>query len=148
MVSFLLKIITPARVLFQKEVVSATLPVLGGQVTILPHHMPIIGALSEGGEIIVRDAEERTHFLLSIGGCMEFHGETLTLLVNDGERAEDIDIEAAEKAKARAEELRKNAENLEGEEHATILLAIEREASRIRIAKKHHHHHHGHHHAS
>ena len=91
MTSFTLKIITPERIILEKEAVSATLPVLGGQITILPNHMSIIGALTEGGDMIIRDISEEMHFISSVGGCLEFHNNALTILVNSAETAEEID---------------------------------------------------------
>ena len=44
-------LITPERVVIELEAYQATLPVEGGEVTILPNHIPYIGAI-KAGEII------------------------------------------------------------------------------------------------
>ena len=48
MSSIKLKIVTPEKLLLETEASQVTLPVTFGEVTVLPEHIPYIGALSSG----------------------------------------------------------------------------------------------------
>ena len=129
------KIVTPAKEVFEDEVDQVTLPVTDGEVTILPNHTSYIASLKPG-EIVFKKGDKET-VLATSGGFVEFAQNTLVFLADTAERIEEIDVEEAEKAKARAEELMKNRATMDDEEYAKVAAAIEKEASRIRIAKKH-----------
>jgi F-type H+-transporting ATPase subunit epsilon len=135
--TFQLKIITQEKVVLEKEITQATLPIEGGEVTVLADHIPLIGSLKVG-EIKVKDATGKEEILAVSGGFVEFHDNTLVLLADRAERAEEIDIERAEAAKRRAEEVMQSSENLSEEEYARTAAMLEKELSRIRVAKKHH----------
>ncbi len=131
-----LKIITQEKVVLEREIVQATLPIEGGEVTVLADHIPIIGAL-HAGSILVRDDEGKEELLAISGGFAEFHDNALTLLADTAERAEEIDIERAEAGKRRAEEVMQGKADLSEEEYARTAALLEKELSRIRVARRH-----------
>lgn len=132
------KIVTLEKIVIEEEVYQATLPVLGGEVTILPHHIPYIGAL-QAGEIIFRKKQngEETSLATS-GGFVEFHNNTLSILADTAERAEEIDLVRAEEARKRAEALKKEQLTMDDEEYARTSALLEKELVRVRVARKHH----------
>jgi len=130
------KIVTPEKTAFEDEVDQVTLPVTDGQVTILPNHRSYIASL-KAGEIIFKKGEEET-ILATSGGFVEFDKNNLIFLADTAERIEEIDVEAAEKAKERAEELMKTRETMDDQEYAKVAAAIEHESNRIKVARKHH----------
>jgi F-type H+-transporting ATPase subunit epsilon len=67
---------------------------------------------------------------------LEFDKNTLIVLADRAERAEEIDLARAEEAKKRAEDLKKQ-KILAGEEYARVAALVEKEMARIRVAKKH-----------
>lgn len=138
MSSIKFKIVTPERTVLEDEMYQATLPVEGGEVTILPHHIPYIGAI-HAGEIILRQKPggEEISFVTS-GGFVEFHDNTLVVLADTAERAEEIDLARAESAKLRAEQLKKEQVHISDEEYAHTAALIEKEMARVRVARKHH----------
>lgn len=129
------KIVTPEKTAFEDEVDQVTLPVTDGQVTILPDHTSYIASL-KAGEIIFKKGDEET-VLATSGGFIEFDNNNLVFLADTAERIEEIDVEEAEKAKARAEDLMKTRETMDDQEYARVAAAIEHEANRIKIARKH-----------
>ncbi len=133
-----LKIVTPEGIALEEEVMKVTLPVEEGEVTILPEHMSYIGSL-EAGEVILTHADDSQAFFAVSGGFVEFDHDTLTVLADTAERAETIDIERAEAAKKRAEELRNQAVDMSEEEYARVAAALEKELVRIKVARKHTH---------
>lgn len=136
MKKLILKIITQDRVVLEREITQATLPIEGGEVTVLADHIPLIGSL-HSGEIKVKDAQGEEYFLAVSGGFVEFHENILTLLADTAERAEEIDIERAEVARKRAEEVMQSEVNLSEEEYARTAAMLEKEMSRLRVARKH-----------
>lgn len=130
------KIVTPERTVFEETVDQATLPVLDGQVTILPGHRSYIAGL-KAGEIMLKSAGKETHLATS-GGFIEFNQDTLIVLADTAEAAAEIDMQRAEEARKRAEELKKEKVGMSEMEYARVAAAIEKEMARIRVAKKHH----------
>lgn len=129
------KIVTPERTVYESEVEQATLPVLDGQVTILPNHRSYIAALKPG-EMMVKENGQEVRMAVS-GGFIEFNENALVVLADTAEHAEEIDLQRAQEAKKRAEELKTEKVVLDDLEYAKIAAAIEKESARIRVAQKH-----------
>ncbi len=132
------KIVTPERIVVEEEVYQVTLPVVGGEVTILPHHVPYIGTL-QPGEILVRKeigGEEMS--LATSGGFVEFHDDTLSILADTAERAEEIDLARAEEARKRALALKEERVTMDDEEYARTAALLEKELVRVKVARRHH----------
>lgn len=136
MKTFHVKLVTPEGTLLETEVNEVTLPVLDGEVTVLAEHVPYIGAL-KAGEALIQTKQGKDEILALSGGFVEFDNNTLTILADTAERAEDIDIARAEEAKQRAEKLRNQAIDMSEEEYARLAAAIEKEFTRIKVARKH-----------
>lgn len=132
------KIVTPERTVVEEEVYQATLPILGGEVTLLPEHMPYIGAIQAGEIILRKEANGEETSLATSGGFVEFHDNTLIILADTAERAEEIDLARAEEARKRAEELKNEQVHMGEEEYARTAAMIEKEFARIKVARKHH----------
>ena len=138
MASIKLKIVTPEKLVLEEEAYSVTLPAAAGEVTILPDHVPYVGMLKAGELYFRRTATAEPESLATAGGFVEFHDNTLTLLADTAERAEDIDLAAAEAAHARAEQVMKERVSMNDEEYAKTAALIEREFARLKVARKHH----------
>jgi len=130
-------IVTPEKTVAEEEVYQVTLPVVFGEVTILPHHVPYIGVLSAGEIIYRRERDGEEISLATSGGFVEFHDNTLSLLLDTAERAEEIDLTRAEEARTRAEELKKERLVMDDEEFARTSAMIEKEMARVKVARRH-----------
>lgn len=131
------KLVTPERTVFEDEVDQVTLPVSDGVVTILPNHRSYIASL-KAGEIMLKKNKKPVEMAVS-GGFVEFSKNSLIVLADTAERAEEIDLRRAEEAKKRAEELMK--EKLSSDfEYAAVAAAIEKEAARVKVAHKYRSH--------
>lgn len=119
--------------MFEGKVKQATLPVTDGEVTILPNHRSYIASLKIG-EITVKNGVEEDSIAVA-GGFLEFAEGQLTILADEAERADEIDLIKAEEARKRAEEL-KNRVLLDETEYARVAATLELEISKIKIAKK------------
>lgn len=132
------KIVTPEKTVAEEDIYQATLPVEGGEITVLPNHIPYIGSL-QPGEILVRHtASGEPTSLATSGGFIEFHDNTLMVLADTAERADEIDLARAEEAQARAQAIMTERIRMDDEEYARVAAALEKEMARVRVARKHH----------
>lgn len=139
MKKILLKIITPEALVSEEEVMQVLLPIIDGEVTILPNHIPYIGALKSGEVIYKKDSADNEGVVLAVsGGFVEFHDNTLVLLADTAEYADDIDMQRAQEARLRAEKLMQQTEKIDSEEYARVAASLEKQLTRLRIARKHH----------
>lgn len=124
--------------MFEADIYQATLPVEGGEVTILPEHIPYIGTLKAGELILRQGAGSEEISLVTSGGFVEFHQNTLLILADTAERAEEIDLARAEEARQRAEKLKEEMMQMSEEEYARTAALLEKELARVKVARKHH----------
>jgi F-type H+-transporting ATPase subunit epsilon len=97
-----LEIVTPDRSVVTELVDEVELPGAEGYFGVLPGHTPLLAAL-QVGEMWYRVGEEK--FFLAIAfGFAEVLPERVTVLAGVAERAQDIDVERAERAMQRAQE--------------------------------------------
>ena len=97
-----LEIVTPDRSLIREEVDEVVVPGSEGEFGILPGHTPLLSTLKVG-ELWYRQGQEK-HYLSIAFGFVEVLPESVTVLADVGERAQEIDVQRAERAKQRAEQ--------------------------------------------
>ena len=97
-----LEIVTPDRALVREEVDEVVVPGSEGELGILPGHTPLLATLKVG-ELWYRQGQEK-HYLAVAFGFVEILPTSVTILAHVAERAQDIDLARAERAKQRAEE--------------------------------------------
>lgn len=131
-----LKIVSPEKVILEREIYQATLPVIDGIVTILPNHRSYIGALKTG-EIILKDGADEQELAVT-GGFVEFNQNVMTILADNAEYGHEIDLKEAEKARERAEEAMKQRHSMAEMEYATVLAELELALTKIKVARRHH----------
>jgi F-type H+-transporting ATPase subunit epsilon len=96
-----LEIVTPDRALLREEVDEVVVPGIQGDFGVLPGHAPLLSTLKIG-ELWYRQGQER-HYLAIAFGFVEVLPDRVTVLAQVGERAQEIDVQRAERAKQRAE---------------------------------------------
>jgi F-type H+-transporting ATPase subunit epsilon len=128
------KIATPERVVFKEEVDQITLPTMQGEITILPHHLPLIAVLKPG-EIVVTKDKEQISMAVS-GGFIEVLPNKVVCLADTAERAEELDMAKAELAHKRAVEAMAQ-KKFDAKEFSTMAAMMEKELARVKVAKKH-----------
>ncbi len=130
-----LEILTPAKRLFNNDVNSVIVPGTKGNFQILYGHAPIISTI-DIGTIKVEISENATKHFATGGGTVEVQKNKVTILADSLEAAEDIDIERAQNALARAKDRLDNKETQKIEvERAKAAMA--RALNRIKIVEKH-----------
>ena len=97
-----LDIVTPDHLVAHDAVTGVTIPGKDGYLGILPGHAPLLTELGPG-EMEYTSAGAK-HTLCVNSGFAEVLGDRVIVLVDSAERADEIDVARAEKAKVRAEE--------------------------------------------
>lgn len=134
MIPFRLKIATLERLVFDQDVETVTLPGTAGEFGVLANHMPMITSLGLG-EIIAKHKGEEFYMALS-GGMAEVQSDTVMVLADQAERAEEIDEKLAEEARARAEKIMQEKHG-DQESFAVAEAELQRSLLRLRVARKH-----------
>ncbi len=89
-------LVTPQREVVRGEVDQVTAPSVQGEVGILPDHLPLLADMSEGPLGIYR--EGRVDMYAVSGGFIEVEKNTVTILAETAERADEIDVTRARHA--------------------------------------------------
>ena len=134
-----LKIVTPERLILEEMVDQVSLPTTLGEITVLPDHIPLITGLASGDVVAVTNGDYVP--MAVVGGFLEVktneQGVTeVAVLADFAEHMTELSDEKIEQAKARAEELRKQAENKEVVDFEHFEAELERSLTRVKIADK------------
>src|SRR5918999_936050 len=82
--------------------IEVQIPGSEGYLGVLPGHTPLLASLAVG-ELWYRKGSDKTYLSIAFGFA-EVLPDRVTILARLAERAEDIDVERAEKARQRAEQ--------------------------------------------
>src|ERR1700719_4022535 len=96
-------VVTPERQVVREKVVEDVVPGLVGELGILPGHAPIITEVDIGELRYRTSASANLVPLAIISGFAEVLPDRVTVLAETAERPEEIDVERAQEALARAE---------------------------------------------
>jgi len=129
------KIATPEKVIYENDVFKISIPTTTGEITILPHHIPLV-SIVQAGELKIADELGEQVIAVSSGFVEIKANNEVIILADNAERAELIDIERAEAARKRAEEEMQKVKSQEGVDYAKLQAIIDREMNRVRIGKK------------
>ena len=130
--AFRLEIVTPERIVLQQDAVSVVVPGAEGSLGILANHAPLMAELTIGS-IQIRDPNGHEERLAISGGFMEVADNTVRILADTAEKAEEIDVQRAEEAVARARERLSSADTNMDLVRAEI--ALKRAVNRLRVAQ-------------
>lgn len=134
-----LKIVTPERLVLEEMVDQVSLPTTLGEITVLPDHIPLITELASGD--VVGCINTECIPMAVVGGFVEVKqnekGVTeVAVLADFAEHVAELSDEKIEKAKTRAEELKKQMENNEIVDFEHFEAELERSLTRVKIADK------------
>jgi len=97
-----LQIVSADRLLVNEQVDEVEIPGSEGYLGVLPGHTPLLATL-QVGELWYRQGQEK-HYLAIAFGFVEVQPDSVTILAQIAEPAQEIDLARAEAAKKRAEE--------------------------------------------
>jgi F-type H+-transporting ATPase subunit epsilon len=127
-----LEIVTPEGLLLREDVDELVAPGASGYFGVRPGHTPLMAALGLG-ELSYRSGASWRRLTCFSGWC-EVLPDRVNILADIGERAEEIDVDRAEQALARAEERMRRIKDEEG--YTDVHLAYVRAVTRLAVARR------------
>jgi len=129
------KIVTPEKVVLHDEYEELLVPTTSGEIGILPRHIPLVTQIKPG-EIRLKKQGHDTILAVSSGFLEVRPKSKVVILADTAERAEQIDIERAEQARKRAEEILKQKSVDEDIDYARLQAVLEKEIARVKVGRK------------
>ena len=126
-----LRIVTPDRTLVDRKVARVSFQGIDGSYGILPHHAPLMTAISSAGKAKITEVDGKTLELFVSDGFAQVQHNVLTLVCEAGEFAHEIDMERVKAAEAKAREKLEGLDRLSEEflkAEASLRKALAREA--------------------
>ena len=128
-----LELVTPYRKVLSDEVDEITATGAMGEFGVLPGHAPFLTSLKIGE---FQYKKGGAAFSLALNwGYFEVENDTITVLVETAERADEIDLDRAKQALGRAEEALKRLSS-EDKDFTVQQAALERALIRMQVAGK------------
>jgi len=129
---FRLDIVSPERLVYSDEIDVLTVPTVQGEISILAHHIPLVTVIMPG-EIRIKKGSDIEYMTIT-GGFIQVAKNKVTILADTAEKAEEIDVQRAEKARERARKLLEQKQ-LDKVSHAETMAALQRALLRIKVAR-------------
>ena len=130
-----LKVVTPERVVLEQTVDSVTVMTQTGEITVLPHHMPLVTALMPG-EMRVKSGGQEWYLAVSTGFLEVKSGNEIIVLAETAERSEELDLAKIEEMKNKARALLATERRLSQDELSAAAAMLERELVRAKVARR------------
>jgi len=124
------EIVSPSGKVFKGLATGVRAPGIEGSFEVLFNHAPMVAAINVGVLVVTTPNGEKIQFATS-GGFVEVSDNTLTVLAETAEGAEDIDEERAKLAEERAVKKLENEPSTE--ERERYIRALERARNRLRV---------------
>ncbi len=125
------EVVTPERIVLKQQILQVTVPTEDGEITVLPEHIPLMSILKPG--VIEMKLEDGELEVMSVsGGFIEVMRDKIVILADTAERADELDEAIIEEARARAEERKKELENVDEVQFANIAVQLEKEMARLK----------------
>ncbi len=141
-----LDIVTLEKPLFKGKVKQITVPTESGDVTVLPHHIPLITSVLAGEIKLQVNEGEGIYspdfiFIAVSGGFMEVKpGSRVNIIADSAMRVDEIDekraLEAKEKAEKLLQEFREGKLQLSDQEFAGASGQLAKALAQLKVAKR------------
>lgn len=128
-----LKIVTPEEEVLSEIVDQVNVSTSEGELGILPNHAALMAKLVPG-ELRIKKGGKISHFAIG-DGFLEVAGNSLTIMTDLAQDADDIDEKAVDQARKRAEEALE--QKLGNEEYAETLAALEKSLAQLKVKRRH-----------
>ena len=123
-------VVTPDGPVYDADVEMVSVKAQSGELGILPGHIPMVAPLEIGAVRLKQGSG--TELVAVSGGFIEVRPDKVTILAQAAEKAEEIDVERAQKAKERAEQ-RLNNSRQEDMDFRRAQLALQRAINRLTV---------------
>jgi F-type H+-transporting ATPase subunit epsilon len=125
-----LELVTPERLLLSEEVDEVVAPGYEGEFGVLPEHTQFLAVLNIG--VLWYRKESAVKKIALGGGFAEVTPERIVVMADTAERADEIDLERAQRARDRAEARLKEL-SMDDETHAKVRAALQRALVRMAV---------------
>ncbi|MDR7078599.1 F-type H+-transporting ATPase subunit epsilon [Neobacillus niacini] len=127
-------VVTPNGPVYESEVEMVSTKAQSGELGILPGHIPLVAPLAIGVVRLKKPGSKEQDFVAVSGGFLEVRPDQVTILAQSAEKAEDIDVERALRAKERAEQ-RMKEQKVEDIDFRRAELALQRAVNRLAVTQ-------------
>ncbi len=120
---------------FDEDVYEVILPTLDGEIGVLKDHMPLVSVATTGAIAVRRNAKDsdaQREYFATNGGAIEVLDNTLRVLVDEADHADEVNEAEAQKALERANKMKSEAKDQVSLEHAQTL--VDRQTVRLQVA--------------
>lgn len=129
-----LEIVTPEEKVYSEEVDQVSLPTSTGEITVLPHHLPVVTQIIPG-ELTVKKSGKTFH-LATGAGFAEITGKSVAVMTDLAIESGKIDEKEVLEAKKRAEEALKQKHTMSSEEFATTAATLQKALAQLRVKRR------------
>ncbi|MGD9157617.1 MAG: F0F1 ATP synthase subunit epsilon [Desulfobacteraceae bacterium] len=129
-----LEVVTPGGAIANVEADIVVAPGTEGEFGILPGHINFLSGIVPG-ELRYTDGE-KTEYMSITSGFAEVSNDKVSILVDSGEKAHEIDVERARSAIDRAKERLSKKRDTDDIDFARAEAALQRAISRVKVAEK------------
>ena len=129
-----LEVVTPAGIIAEVEADMVVAPGTEGEFGVLPGHINFLSGIVPG-ELRYTNGE-KTEFMAITSGFAEVSNDKISVLVDSGEVANEIDLDRAQSALERAKERLAKKQDSDDVDFIRAEAALQRAISRVKVAKK------------
>jgi F-type H+-transporting ATPase subunit epsilon len=129
-----LEVVTAEREVFADDVDMVVAPGGEGELGILPRHAPLLSTLQPGMLRLKKDGEET--LMVVSGGFIQVFNNRVLVLADLAERADEIEEQAAEEARARAAAALQNAARGDSTQAEAARLALRRSLAQLQVVRR------------
>jgi F-type H+-transporting ATPase subunit epsilon len=130
-----LQLVTITGTKYDDDAYEVLLSTLDGEIGVLQDHMPLIAAITNGVISVrknTKDPDREREFFATNGGVLDVENNTLHVIVDEADHADDISAAEAQAALDRAKKMQSEAKDQVSLDHAQS--EIDRHAVRLQVA--------------
>ncbi|NRD77177.1 F0F1 ATP synthase subunit epsilon [Bacillus sp. BRMEA1] len=126
-------VVTPDGPVYETDVEMVSTRATSGEIGVLPGHIPLVAPLEITSVRFKKDGKTAEVIAVS-GGFLEVRPDEVTILAQAAEKASEIDLERAQRAKERAEQ-RLQEQHQQHVDFKRAEIALRRAINRITVAE-------------
>ena len=128
------EIVSQDRLVYEGDADIVVVPGALGEMGILPGHAPLLSSLELGVIRVKKDNEEEIFTVT--GGFIEVQPDIVTIMADAAENVEDINVDRAEKAMERANQLLTEYSSSDVENYLRVQAALQRSNMRLKAVEQ------------
>lgn len=127
-----IEVVTPEKIIYSGEAEMVIAPAVGGDVGILPRHIPLFSRLKIG-ELQIKRGGQTEYFAIN-GGFLDVKDNKVTILTETARRSDQINEQEVLEAKERAETIMKESKTKE--DFAAAEASLRRSLLELKVVRR------------